>query len=249
MQFRIGNQVAIFLTGLIALISAVGSAAAIAKTDAPASLPDWQPESICEHDSAALQCRFFEWRARGDVSASWHLIPTPVRQTCLMRIRPSLEASWRILGDCIEIEGRRAQLVGIEAQRKREKVQIKKLAQANTATKSEISGATQAGSASEPETATANQPDRASGQTAAEAERARIAAEEESFMKTLEAQRAADAEAARNRAAEKKAAAERAAEAERARIAAEEESFMKTLEAQRAADAAAAEKRAAEKKA
>ena len=77
-------------------------------------LPNWRPVNVCAQDSAKGQCLLFERRAQNDVAASWGIIPEAVRSTCLTRFTPPLEPSWRILGDCIEIEGRRAQAAAIK---------------------------------------------------------------------------------------------------------------------------------------
>ena len=78
----------------------------------------------------------------------------------------------------------------------------------------------------------------------ADAEKKRIEEEEASFLKLVEDQRKADAEAAKAKAEAKKAAeaeaARKAAEADQKRIAEEEASFLKLVEDQRKADAEAA---------
>ncbi|MBU2531516.1 MAG: OmpA family protein [Alphaproteobacteria bacterium] len=87
----------------------------------------------------------------------------------------------------------------------------------------------------------------------ADAEKKRIEEEEASFLKLVEDQRKADAEAAKAKAEAKKAAeaeaARKAAEADQKRIAEEEASFLNPVEAQRKADAEAAKAKAEAKKA
>lgn len=194
------------------------------------SLPDWQPRDICANDSANGQCLLFEQRAKNDVTASWSVLPETVQRTCLARFEPPLEPSWRILGDCIEIEGRRAQQVRFEAQRKREEEALTQLA-------SSRSKAPAQQSASKPVD------EKPSAATDGDDQK-RITEEEASFMALLAEQRKADRQA---KAAEAAAQAARAAEAERKRVAAEEASFMALLAAQQRADAASRKQAQADK--
>jgi outer membrane protein OmpA-like peptidoglycan-associated protein len=216
---------------------AVGFLVCIVPPAAALDLPTWKPQDICAKDSAQGQCLLFEQVARRNVAASWTLLPDTVRKSCLAQFTPPLEASWRILSDCIAIEGRRAQQARILVQWNREE---RVLAEVKSKAKTKADEAAQQKKA-----------------TAAEAERQRIKAEEESFMAALAAQRKVDADAAGQKAATKKSAtnnptAAKSAEAEaaeRKRVAEEEASFMHRLAAQRKADAEAARLRAKAKKA
>jgi outer membrane protein OmpA-like peptidoglycan-associated protein len=203
-------------------------------------VPNWQPEDICSRDSARGQCLLLERKARNDVTVSWGLLPDAVRTACLTRFQAPLEPSWRILGDCIEIEGRRAFQVRFAEKQKEEEAALGNRRQSTPAKATAADDSVSR--AEKPGTLVVAQADNA-------AERQRIDDEEASFLKTLEAQRKADAEAARLKAEAKKAAEAKAAEAERQRVEAEEASFLKTLEAQRKADAEAARLKAEAKKA
>jgi len=209
---------------------AIGFLVNLVPAAAAMDLPTWKPRDICSKDSAQGQCQLFERVARSDVAASWAILPDTVRKLCLTQFTPPIEASWRILSDCIAIESRRAQQAQALAQHKREE---RALAQLASDVKAEADRAAQQNNAA-----------------AAESERQRIKAEEESFMAELAAQRRADAKAARQKKVAKKAATDKltaaksaqanaVAEAQRKRIAEEEASFMKALEAQRRADAEA----------
>lgn len=207
-----------------------GGLIAITLALAPASaqeLPDWQPRDICASDSANGQCLLFEQRAQNDVTASWGVLPDAARRTCLARFEPPLEPSWRILGDCIEIEVRLAQQARFDAQRKREEEALAQL----TSDRSQQSSSSKE---------TATNP----SATKDVDNRKRIAEEEASFMALLTEQRKAE-EAAQ--AAKVSAQAASAAEAERKRVAAEETSFMALLAAQQRADDARRKKSLAEK--
>lgn len=131
-------------------------------------LPDWRPGKICAKDSASGQCLLFERRAQYDVSASWLILPAAVRETCLARFAAPLEPSWRILADCIEIEGRRAQLVAIRKREAAAEAELQRRAAAKKRAR----------------------------EARAAAERQRVEQEEASFMALLAAQREADRKAA-----------------------------------------------------
>jgi hypothetical protein len=110
------------------LVASVIAAAPVAAQN----LPDWQPRNICSSDSAKGQCLLFEQRAKNNVTASWSILPQSARATCLAQVKPPLEPSWRILGDCIEIEGRRAQQAQLAAKKKREDEALARLGSART---------------------------------------------------------------------------------------------------------------------
>ena len=211
--------------GLIA--SAIIVAPALAQ-----NLPNWEPRSICSNDSAKGQCLLFEQRAQNDVTASWSILPQATRASCLTRFTPPLEPSWRILGDCIEIEGRRAQQLRASAQKIKEE---KALALLSAARSSSVSNQ-QSGSEQEG-------PEQSAAMIAAD--RKRIADEEASFMARLAEQRRADNKAASAKAALKAKMAR--AETERKRVEAEEASFMALLAEQQRADAASRQKALASK--
>ena len=114
--------------GLIASVIAVAPVSA-------QNLPNWQPSSICSSDSATGQCLLFEQRAKNDVTASWSVLPQSSRTSCLARFEAPLKPSWRILGDCIEIEGRRAQQARVAAKKKREDEALAQLISARSNTR------------------------------------------------------------------------------------------------------------------
>lgn len=152
-----------------ALVAVLAAAPALAQ-----DLPNWRPGKICAKDSAAGQCLLFERRAQYDVSASWLILPAVVRETCLARFTAPLEPSWRILGDCIEIEGRRAQEVAIRKREAAAEAELQRRAAARKRAR----------------------------EARAAAERQRVEQEEASFMALLAAQREADRKAAAARRAE-----------------------------------------------
>ncbi len=208
--------------GLVASVIAVSSAWA-------QDLPDWQPRNICSSDSANGQCLLFEQRAQNNVAASWSVLPQSARATCLARFIPPLEPSWRILGDCIEVEGRRAQQVGVTARKKREDEALAQLSSARAPT-------------NQPRKPEPEEQKQSAAQNASDQKR--IADEEASFMARLAEQRRADEEAASAKAA---ANSTRRADIERKRVEVEEASFMALLAAQRRADAARQQKALADK--
>lgn len=203
--------------GLVASVIAVSSAWA-------QDLPNWQPRNICSSDSANGQCLLFEQRAQNNVAASWSVLPQSARATCLARFIPPLEPSWRILGDCIEVEGRRAQQVGVTARKKREDEALAQLSSARAPT-------------NQPRKPEPEEQKQSAAQNASDQKR--IADEEASFMARLAEQRRADEEAAAN--------STRRADIERKRVEVEEASFMALLAAQRRADAARQQKALADK--
>lgn len=198
-------------TGTIALATLAPVSPAPAQ-----ALPEWQPRSICSKDSARGQCALFERRARGDVSASWDILPKTVRQTCLTKLLPPLDPSWRLLADCIEIEGRRAHVLLRQKREAREQALVERKAAEDAELRKRQIEADAAADQKRVEEEEASfmklladqrraEKEAAAARKAAreDAERRRVAAEEASFMTLLAEQRRAEAEA-KQKAAEKK---------------------------------------------
>lgn len=158
--FSLRRFARLFGGALVAVFAAIPSLAQ--------DLPNWRPGQICANDSASGQCLLFERRAQYDVSASWLILPAAVRETCLARFAAPLEPSWRILGDCIEIEGRRAQQVAIRKREAAAEAELQRRAAARKRAR----------------------------EARAAADRQRVEQEEASFMALLAAQREADRKAA-----------------------------------------------------
>ena len=198
MNYSFARTIAALTGGLV--VTLFGAAPSSAQ-----ALPNWRPGNICAQDSARGQCLLFERRAQYDVAASWRVIPEAVRSTCLTRFTPPLEPSWRILGDCIEIEGRRALAATNQAREDAALAELQRRAAQETqaAERKRIEDEEASFMARLAEQRRADQQAAAvksaaqkSAAAKAEAERQRVLAEEASFMALLAEQRRAD-EAAR----------------------------------------------------
>ncbi|MEO0618231.1 MAG: OmpA family protein [Pseudomonadota bacterium] len=227
----------VFLSAQVAL-----TAPALGQENAEA-LPGWRISNICARDSAVGQCRLYEAVARQRIVASWTVIPPQFREACLLKFKPPLEPSWRILADCIDDAARTSDAKRLAAANAASLENARQLEESRK--RAAEARADEAAKAAEEE----ERKRLAAEKAAAEDERKRLAAEnaaEEEERKRLAAEKAAEEEERKRLAAEKAAEEE-----ERKRLAAEKAA--EEEERKRLADKKAAEeeerKRLADKKA